>query len=138
MSSFKLHPQLQQDSVAVGCLELCELRLMNDCQYPWFILIPQRADMREIYQLTPADQQQLQQESCFLAEHLATLYQADKLNIAAIGNLVPQLHIHHIVRFRQDKAWPAPIWGKFTPLPYSDEQLAAELSRVREALKLCP
>lgn len=131
MSIFQLHPQLQQDSFAVGNFELCELRLINDSQYPWCILVPQRPDIREIYQLNPADQQQLQIESCYLAEQLAALYNADKMNIAAIGNVVPQLHIHHIVRYTHDKAWPAPVWGKFTAIPYTDAQKAEQLARLR-------
>lgn len=131
MRVFQLHPQLQQDSFAVGRFELCELRLINDSQYPWCILVPQRPDIREIYQLNFADQQQLQIESCYLAEQLAALYNADKMNIAAIGNVVPQLHIHHIVRYIHDKAWPVPVWGKFTAIPYTDAQKAEQLARLR-------
>lgn len=128
---FELHPQLQQDSFAVGSFPLCELRLINDSQYPWCILVPQRAGMRELYQLNPADQQQLQIESCYLAEQLAMLFNADKMNVAAIGNMVPQLHIHHIVRYIQDKAWPAPVWGKFTAIAYTQEQKIAQLARLQ-------
>lgn len=131
---FQLHPQLQQDSFALGCFDLCELRVINDSQYPWFILVPQRPNIREIYQLEPTDQQQLQAESCYLAEQLALLYHADKMNVAAIGNIVPQLHIHHIVRFRQDKAWPAPVWGKYPAIPYSDSHWAETLKHLQQQL----
>ncbi|NOT85342.1 MAG: HIT domain-containing protein [Methylococcaceae bacterium] len=132
-----MHPQLQQDSFSVGHFDLCELRLINDSQYPWCILVPKRLDIREVYQLNSADQQQLQIESCYLAEQLAVLYNADKMNIAAIGNVVPQLHIHHIVRFRQDKAWPAPVWGKYPAIPYSDSHRTETLKRLQQQLKVC-
>lgn len=131
MNIFCVHPQLQQDSFAVGSFELCELRLINDSQYPWCILVPQRPDVREIYQLNSADQQQLQIESCYLAEQLAALYNADKMNIAAIGNVVPQLHVHHIVRYTHDKAWPVPVWGKFTAIPYTDGQKTEQVARLQ-------
>jgi len=113
---FQLHPQLKKDSVEIGRFALSRLLLINDSQYPWFVLVPERADITEIYQLSDSEQQLLQQESSLLAKKLADIYKADKMNIAAIGNLVPQLHIHHIVRYKKDVAWPAPVWGKFTPL----------------------
>jgi diadenosine tetraphosphate (Ap4A) HIT family hydrolase len=134
MSLFQLHPRLQQDCIAVGKFELCQLLLMDDSHYPWFILVPQVAAMREIYQLSPAQQAVLAEESSYLAEHLAALYQADKMNIATIGNLVPQLHIHHIVRYQADKAWPAPVWGKFDAVPYLPPHRADTLARVRQCL----
>jgi diadenosine tetraphosphate (Ap4A) HIT family hydrolase len=123
LMSFKLHPQLEKDCIVLGRFELCQLLLMNDSQFPWFILVPQRADIQEIYQLTPAEQITLIQESSDLAEKLATIFNADKLNIAAIGNIVSQLHVHHVVRYRSDKAWAAPIWGKFAAVPYTAQQL---------------
>ena len=121
--SFKLHPQLEKDCILLGKFELCQLLLMNDSQFPWFILVPERENVEEIYQLTSAEQMTLIQESSYLAEKLATIFQADKLNIAAIGNIVSQLHVHHVVRYRNDKAWAAPIWGKFAAVPYSAQQL---------------
>lgn len=120
---FKLHPRLSQDSIEIGQFTLSRLLLINDSLYPWFVLVPQIQSISEIYQLTEKDQQLLQQESSFLAQKLAILYQADKMNIAAIGNLVPQLHIHHIVRYKKDIAWPAPVWGKFDAVPYTEQQL---------------
>lgn len=131
--NFQLHPQLQKDCIGLGRFELCRLLLMNDSQYPWFILVPEIADIREIYELNNAHRGQLQEESCRLAETLAGLFNADKMNIAAIGNLVPQLHIHHIVRYRSDKAWPAPIWGKFDAVPYMERQLNELLPQVKAA-----
>ncbi|MCK5477639.1 MAG: HIT domain-containing protein, partial [Methylococcales bacterium] len=107
--TFQLHPRLQQDSIKIGQFILSQLRLINDSQYPWFILVPERKDVSEIYQLSEKDQQQLQQESSLLTKTLVEIYKADKMNIAAIGNIVPQLHIHHIVRYKTDIAWPAPV-----------------------------
>jgi len=129
--TFKLHPCLEQDCIAIGRFELCRLLMMNDSQYPWFILVPERADLQEIYQLSKADRELLTEESSYLAENLAELYKADKMNIAAIGNRVPQLHIHHIVRYQVDKAWPAPVWGKFAAVPYTDRQIADNLTRIK-------
>jgi len=121
--TFQLHPRLQQDSIAIGKFSLTELRLINDSQYPWFVLVPMRADISEVYQLSDVDQQLLQRESSLLTKILADLYKADKMNIAAIGNIVPQLHIHHIVRYKTDVAWPAPVWGKFDAVPYTEQQI---------------
>ena len=114
-----IHSQLANDCIVLGHLPLCHLLLMNDCQFPWFILVPARADIREIYQLDSADRQQLLNESCGLSEFLMEAYEGDKLNVAALGNQVPQLHLHHIVRFATDVAWPSPIWGKQASQAYS-------------------
>ena len=103
MTTFQLHPRLQQDSILIGCFELSQLRLINDCSYPWFILVPQRFDVSEVFQLNEADRLQMHDESCLLAEKLNAIYKADKINVAAIGNVVSQLHIHHIVRYKDDK-----------------------------------
>jgi diadenosine tetraphosphate (Ap4A) HIT family hydrolase len=110
--------------------------MMDDSQYPWFILVPEKADIKEIYQLSKSERHTLTEESSYLAENMATLYKADKMNIAAIGNLVPQLHIHHIVRYQTDKAWPAPIWGKFAAIPYTQQQITDNIDRVKEQLKI--
>lgn len=116
---FTLHSQLAADTFEIGNFPLSVLLLMNDANYPWFILVPRRADIREIYQLDGKDQQQLLWESSALAEGLSAQFQADKLNIAALGNMVPQLHLHHIVRYRTDPAWPAPVWGHRPARHYS-------------------
>lgn len=121
---FELHPRLAQDGLPLGRFPLCRLLLMNESRYPWFILVPERPTVSEIYQLPEADRIQLLRESCALSEVLAELFQADKLNVAAIGNRVPQLHVHHVVRYRNDPAWPAPVWGRFEPLPYTEAALA--------------
>jgi diadenosine tetraphosphate (Ap4A) HIT family hydrolase len=106
--------------------------LSNDSNYPWFILVPRREDISELFQLDVADQQQLWQETTALAQMLKDSFDADKLNVAALGNVVSQLHMHVIVRKHQDAAWPAPVWGKHPAKPYSDEQFAL----IRERLRL--
>ncbi|MGR8929429.1 MAG: HIT domain-containing protein [Gammaproteobacteria bacterium] len=135
MNTFQLHPRLQQDCFSVGDFPLSKVLMMNDSQYPWFILVPRRNNISEIYQLCEEDRQQLMAESCLLSEKLMEIYQPDKLNIAAIGNLVPQLHIHHVARYRDDQAWPAPIWGKLSPVPYDEQESNTQIARVLESLK---
>ena len=135
MSPFQLHPRLQQDCLPIGRFSLSQILMMNDSQFPWFILVPQRNDISEIYQLEQSDRQQLMAESCLLAEKLVEIYQPDKLNIAAIGNLVPQLHVHHVARYALDKAWPAPIWGKFAATPYAEQDAQKQISRMRDCLQ---
>jgi len=119
----ELHPQLKKDCLILGRSSLNHLLLMNDANFPWFILVPDRNDISEIYQLSETDQVQLTQESAQLAKTLMQLYKGDKMNIAALGNIVPQLHIHHVVRFRDDPAWPAPIWGKLPIKHYTESEL---------------
>ena len=135
-SQFQLHERLQQDCILIGRFSLCQVLMMNDSQFPWFILVPERADIKEIYQLSVADRQLLSEESCFLAENMADLFKAHKMNMAAIGNMVPQLHIHHIVRYQTDKAWPAPVWGKFIAEAYTEQQIIELTDKVRTQLKM--
>ncbi len=131
---FELHPQLRRDCLLIGRFNLCRLLLMNESRYPWFILVPERAGMTEIYQLKDEDQVKLLRESSCLAQGLSVAFAADKMNIAAIGNLVPQLHVHHVVRRKDDPAWPAPVWGKFDPLPYREDGLSEISSRLKTFL----
>jgi len=127
---FTLHPRLEADCIVMGDFPLSRLLLMNDCRYPWFILVPRRADISEIYQLGEREQQQLQRESVTLGQGIMEVFGGDKLNVAALGNLVPQLHIHHIVRYRDDPTWPGPVWGVGVSVPYSAEQVAAVRERI--------
>jgi diadenosine tetraphosphate (Ap4A) HIT family hydrolase len=122
-TDFQLAPQLAQDSILLTDWPLCQLRLSLDANYPWFILVPRRANIREIIDLNTEDQVQLWQESACLSRWLQQYYQGDKLNIAALGNMVPQLHLHHIVRFKSDPAWPAPVWGKVAAISYTEADL---------------
>jgi diadenosine tetraphosphate (Ap4A) HIT family hydrolase len=131
----KLHPRLQKDCLLIGHFALCRLLLMQDANYPWFILVPDREGIHEIFQLSESDQLQLLRESSHLSSVLADRFRADKLNIAALGNIVPQLHVHHIVRYRNDPAWPAPVWGRLPARPYTPEVLARVLETLRGGLK---
>jgi len=128
-----LHPALARDCILLGRFELCHLLLMNDRSYPWFILVPDRDNVREIIDLEPADRAQLLDESCRLSEYLVGTYRGDKLNVAAIGNLVPQLHLHHVVRFETDRAWPLPVWGRFPAVAYGAPALAETRQRLAKA-----
>ena len=134
--TFQLHPQLEKDCIRIGKLALSGLLLMNDNQFPWFILVPEIEGITEIYQLDKRQQEILIEESSLLAERLATLYKADKINIAAIGNLVPQLHIHHVVRYKHDIAWPSPVWGKYPAVPYSEQELTSAINLINQALEI--
>ncbi|KZD10308.1 HIT domain-containing protein [Oceanibaculum pacificum] len=136
MTDFTLHPQLASDTREVGRLGLCRVLLMNDSAYPWLILTPQRADIREIHQLDAADRALLMEEIVHVTTALETLYKPVKLNVAALGNMVPQLHVHVIARFEDDPAWPGPVWGKVPAKPYDAEAAIAALEALRIALKL--
>ncbi len=131
---FELHPVLADDSWYLGDFPLCTLLLSKDANYPWFILVPRQPDVEEVYQLDEEQRVQLLEESCLLAEVLQQVFQADKLNIAALGNVVPQLHLHHIVRYHSDPAWPRPIWGVVEPTDYSESQLSQAIELVLGAL----
>lgn len=132
--NFQLHPRLQQDCITIGRFELCRLLMMNDRQYPWFILVPEISNLTELYQLDKTQYAVFMEESCYLAENLAALFEADKMNIANIGNMVAQLHIHHIVRYQTDSAWPTPVWGKFAAVPYTKAQITERVSQVTARL----
>jgi len=131
---FELDSRLVQDTHVLGDFPLCRLLLMNDIHYPWFILVPRREDISEVFQLSTDDQCLLWRESTELAESLKDAFVADKMNIANLGNMVPQLHVHVIARRRDDAAWPAPVWGKYPAEPYTAEQLAALYERLRVVL----
>ena len=131
---FELDQRLRADCVEVGAFALSRLLLMNDAHYPWFILVPQRADVSEVFDLTAAEQQQMWEEVNLFAVTLKNVFLADKINIATLGNVVGQLHIHVIARFRDDIAWPAPVWGRHPAEAYNDEQLGAVLNKIRHSL----
>ncbi len=131
---FALDSRLQQDTLVVGDFPLSRLLLMNDSRYPWFILVPRRADVSELFQLDEAARAQLWQETNVLAEVLKDALAADKMNVATLGNVVSQLHMHVIARFREDAAWPAPVWGRGEAVAYSPEQVEALLARLRLVL----
>lgn len=123
LMTFRLHPRLEADTISLGRSTLCDVRLMNDRTWPWVLLVPRREGIREIYELTAADQQQLLLDSSTLGQGMMEAFQGDKLNVAALGNMVSQLHLHHIVRVEGDVAWPGPVWGVQAPVPYDDDEL---------------
>jgi len=132
--TFKIHPQLQTDSRLIGHFKLCQLRLIDDQQYPWFILIPQVAQIEAIHQLDNAQRQALWQESHKLSMALMEQYKPDKLNVAAIGNRVSQLHLHHVVRFKQDACWPNPVWGQLPMQSYSQSEQNSCIQQMTQVL----
>lgn len=133
---FELHPQLEQDSVLIGRFGLCQIRLINDSNYPWVLLVPEREGVTEIYQLSTEDRCLLAGESAYLSAALAELFKADKMNVGAIGNMVPQLHVHHIVRYKTDPVWPAPVWGALPMKAYTEEALEETADKIAGALQL--
>ncbi len=131
---FELHPRLAQDSIVIGEFDLSLLLLSRDANYPWCILVPKREDVYEIHHLSEEEQLQLIRESCRLSEVMTSVFDADKMNVAALGNVVRQLHIHHIARFTDDLAWPQPIWGKLPGKEYSVDEFAERIKRLQNAL----
>ena len=123
MQKFELHPRLKADTVKVSRLKLCQLFLMNDACYPWLILVPARPDITEIHHLHPCDQQQLIHEISKTSAVMDDLFNPDKINVGALGCIVPQLHVHIVARYKTDPAWPGPVWGATTPRPYTEDAL---------------
>ena len=121
--TFTLHPQLAKDCFELAEFPLCKLLLCNDSAYPWFILVPKVDDITDIYQLDWQQQQQLLNESSLLSELVMQVFIGDKMNVAALGNVVEQLHVHHVVLFKNDASWPKPIWGQQPLTPYTEVEL---------------
>lgn len=120
---FELDPRLRQDTIDFGHFPLCRLLLLNDCSYPWFILVPQRENLQEIHRMEEVDRQQLLVESTQLSLWMECFFNFDKLNVAALGNVVSQLHLHHVGRSINDPAWPGPVWGHRPAVPYPVEEI---------------
>jgi diadenosine tetraphosphate (Ap4A) HIT family hydrolase len=131
---FTLHSRLATDTYVLGRLPLSLVLLAKDANYPWCILVPQREGVREIHQLSLVDRHQLLDESCALAEVMEEAFQSIKMNVAALGNMVPQLHLHHIARFEDDNAWPKPIWGEVAPLKYKGGELQGRSELLQQGL----
>jgi diadenosine tetraphosphate (Ap4A) HIT family hydrolase len=134
---FSLHAQLEKDTYTLGEFPLCRLLLCKDANYPWCILVPKRSDIREIYQLASEDRQQLLDESCVLSQIMAQVFKPIKMNVAALGNQVSQLHLHHIARYEDDPAWPLPIWGQVPAKSYEEGGLKVLKESLREELRGC-
>ena len=129
-----LHPQLADDTHPLAQFALCEVRLMDDANHPWLILVPRVENAVEVIDLDAAQQAQLMQEIDRASRALQAAVKPHKLNVAALGNVVPQLHVHVIARFHDDIAWPRPVWGMATAQPYSPELLIARVEVLRAAL----
>ena len=132
---FARDPRLAADTFVVGETSLSQVLLMNDARYPWLILVPRRCGVTEPFELSEADQAQLWQDSMRLGEAMKAHFAADKLNIAALGNHVLQLHVHHIARFHADDAWPGSVWGVGNAVPYSDAALEALMNELHSLLQ---
>ena len=119
---FELHPQLAQDCLLIGDAPLCRALLMKDSRYPWVILVPRRDGIREIHELEDADAQQLVQEISKFSKLLESFDKIEKINVGALGNIVPQLHVHIVARTKSDPAWPGPVWGVGKAVAYNQDQ----------------
>jgi len=135
MPEWSLHPQLERDTVAVGDLALCRVLAMNDADYPWLILVPRRAGAVEIADLG-VDAAGLMEEILLASRVLKAVTGCDKLNIAAIGNVVPQLHVHIVARWKNDPLWPKPVWGHATSRPGDKAAFARFVSEIKARLKI--
>ncbi len=136
MTAWSLHPQLAADTVPVGDLALSRLLLANDANYPWLILVPRKAGLVELIDLAPDERNQLLDEIDRAARALKTKTRCDKLNIAALGNQVAQLHVHVIARRKGDAAWPKPVWGAVPPAAYAPAARDALIATLRRALEI--
>lgn len=131
---FELDSRLNNDCHFICDLPLSRALLLNNDQVPWIILVPRIDNIKESIDLSSEHQLQLHHESAFVSNLLRELFSPDKLNVAAIGNLVPQLHVHHIARFKTDPCWPAPVWGNIQPSAYNDKALESLLLQLRSKL----
>jgi diadenosine tetraphosphate (Ap4A) HIT family hydrolase len=134
MAEWTLHPQLARDTAALGDLSLSRVLVMNDTNYPWLILVPRKPGVTEVIDLEDGEQSELMREITQAARALREVTACHKLNIAALGNAVPQLHIHVIARFRHDAAWPKPVWGVAPARAYEGAALAALTGPLRKRI----
>lgn len=134
MENFLLHERLKNDTIEVIDLKLCRVFLMNDSSFPWIILVPMREGATEVHELSKEDRATLIEEASAASRAISAAFSPDKINIGALGNLVPQLHVHVVGRTRNDRAWPGPVWGSGPAVPYTTAQLEQTLSSLRSAL----
>ena len=132
---FTLHPRLMADTAPVCDLDLSRVLLMDETTWPWLILVPRRAGLRELIDLPRGERHRLDDEIALASRALLMLYRPDKLNVAALGNVVEQLHVHVIARFEDDPAWPAPVWGRVAARPYTPDALVARIRLLGDALR---
>lgn len=132
--NFELHSDLARDGIEVMDLRLSHLLLMNDAAWPWLVLVPQRPNKKDFHDLDPMDQYRVCDEITLCSQALSRLFSPDKVNVAALGNMTPQLHIHVIARFTDDPAWPGPIWGMQEKQPYDAHPLEERVLALRREL----
>jgi diadenosine tetraphosphate (Ap4A) HIT family hydrolase len=132
-NDFVLHERLAADTITLADWPLCRVLLMNDASYPWLILVPRRSGLTEIHELAADDRSSLIEEIARAGRALTSGFTPDKINVGALGNMVPQLHIHVIARFRSDPAWPGPVWGKQPPVPYESAALQERIDTLKAA-----
>jgi diadenosine tetraphosphate (Ap4A) HIT family hydrolase len=137
-SAFSLHPQFAADTHPVGDLALTRVLLANDANYPWLILVPRRPNVMELIDLAEREQMQLTGEIAQVSQALKAITECEKLNVAALGNVVAQLHVHVIGRKHSDKAWPRPVWGVAPPIEYDPKVRDGFLAALRRALDITP
>lgn len=130
---FKLHDQLRRDTLPVCRMKLSLVQLMNDSQYPWLVLVPTAENLVEIADLSEKQRKQLINEIAQAERVLQHVFNPHKMNVGALGNVVPQLHVHVIGRFREDAAWPAPVWGKAAPKPYDEASMRNIVAKLQNA-----
>ena len=135
-SAFTLHSQLKKDTIDIGDLPLSKVLVIKDGHYPWLLLVPRRPEASEIIDLDEVEQAQLMTEISRVARALKDITKCDKLNIAALGNVVPQLHVHIIARRSSDVAWPRPVWGVMPPLAHDAEEVQTFISALRRKIWL--
>lgn len=133
---FELDPVLANDTVALADTTDYAVRLANDKRFPWVIVIPKVASITEIYQLDIELQQKIAADASVLGRELMELFNGDSLNTGALGNVVRQLHLHHVVRFETDAAWPVPVWGFGKPLAYSPDELQQRVDLLQRSLSI--
>jgi diadenosine tetraphosphate (Ap4A) HIT family hydrolase len=135
-TDWSLHPQLAEDTAEIGDLPLSRVLVSKDANYPWLVLVPRRAGAVEIIDLNEAEQAQLMTEIARVSRALRDITKCHKLNVAALGNAVPQLHIHVIARHTADAAWPRPIWGAAPPLAYDPQEIEKFIGALRARIGL--
>ena len=136
MNDWSLHRQLEQETISIGDLPLSRVLVIKDANYPWLLLVPRRAGAVEIIDLNEVEQGQLMTEINRVARALQDAVQPDKLNIAALGNAVPQLHVHIIARRTTDAAWPRPVWGVVPPIAHDPQEIEQFIAALRSKIWL--
>jgi len=129
---FTLDTRLESDTFLIGEMPLCKVLLMNVSNFPWIILVPRVPKINELFHLNKSEKDNYQSETNYLLEQMSKLYNSHKMNIASLGNLVPQLHTHIIVRYKTDDAWPNPVWSYPKMIPYENHHSKLEIDKIKK------